>query len=151
MTPRLKVLLFLLAILVSFTLILLLPSATLKPQASLHAQGIPRVNFSRSVVPGVAGHIARAQRQGKPRTLNRLTGRRRIDRNRRQACRNFQPIPGVLSCDEYPFASSRQGGRGASVAGVPPVENNIQGGILSVFYRVNLIPNGGPFRVTTSP
>jgi hypothetical protein len=41
----------------------------------------------------------------------------------------------LTSCDEYPYASSLEGGKGAIVRGVLPRENNIQGGELSAFLR----------------
>jgi hypothetical protein len=40
-----------------------------------------------------------------------------------------------LSCDEYPYASTFQGGAGASTAAVPPGEQSAQGTLLSAFYR----------------
>ncbi len=60
-------------------------------------------------------------------------------RNNR-ACRG--KVGGVTgkSCDEYPFASSRQGGRRnsprVSLMPVPVLEQRRQGGLLSAFYRV---------------
>jgi len=39
------------------------------------------------------------------------------------------------SCDEYPFASTVQGGSGSIVRGVTVSENRTQGGELSAFYR----------------
>jgi hypothetical protein len=43
----------------------------------------------------------------------------------------------LTSCDEYPFASSLEGGAGAIVRGVPIQENRVQGGELSSFLRAN--------------
>lgn len=40
----------------------------------------------------------------------------------------------ALSCDEYPFYTSRQGGPGASLWLVPGWEQDKQGGFLSAFY-----------------
>ena len=51
------------------------------------------------------------------------------------------------SCDEYPFASSNQGGLGSVIRRVPLVENNRQGGALSAFYRRNRIGNGNCYCV----
>ncbi|RYP65655.1 hypothetical protein DL771_008207 [Monosporascus sp. 5C6A] len=39
------------------------------------------------------------------------------------------------SCDEYPFASTLEGGAGATLRCVDPSENNSQGGSLSSFYQ----------------
>ena len=39
------------------------------------------------------------------------------------------------TCDEYPFATSLEGGSGASIRVVPSTANNSQGGILTQGYR----------------
>ncbi len=97
-------------------------------------------------MPNIADHIQDAQSRGYPSILTRTTDRDRIRRNRREACGNFK---GPDSCDEYPFASTYEGGRGASVRGVPVSEQFIQGGVISAFYNLNGIPDGGQFRVIT--
>jgi hypothetical protein len=95
--------------------------------------------------PEIAKHIRNALAQGQPRVLNRASGA--VQRaNRRAACGHW-PRGSKLSCDEYPFASTTQGGRGASVAGVPRVEQRRQGGALRVFYakeRIRPGVGGGP-------
>ena len=50
--------------------------------------------------------------------------------------------------DEYPFASTYEGGKGAFVADVPQSEQNIQGGVLAQFYRIYGIQDGDQFKVT---
>jgi hypothetical protein len=81
--------------------------------------------------------------------------------HRRQACggRPFKPGGKFnksgqrgkrTSCDEYPFASTVEGGRGAHIVGVEPRENNSQGGQFSGFlrrYAVQLKALGGKFHV----
>jgi Deoxyribonuclease NucA/NucB len=57
----------------------------------------------------------------------------------------------LTSCDEYPFASTLEGGAGASIAPVPVSEQNSQGGTLSSFYQQNNVPIGGKFFVATGP
>ncbi|RAH42516.1 uncharacterized protein BO95DRAFT_455762 [Aspergillus brunneoviolaceus CBS 621.78] len=52
------------------------------------------------------------------------------------------------SCDEYPFASVRQGGAGAKLRCVPKGQNDSQGGQLSAFYRNSGIRNGQRYGVT---
>ena len=52
-----------------------------------------------------------------------------------------------MSCDEYPFASTYEGGTGAVIAAVPIKENSSQGGQLSAFYRRNSIQDGDCFEV----
>ena len=65
-----------------------------------------------------------------------------IERNRMAARRGMDylrdPENGLDSLDEYPFASTFQGGAGASVAAVPPVEQTTQGNHLSAFYQTRL-------------
>jgi hypothetical protein len=57
---------------------------------------------------------------------------------------------GEQSPDEYPFASTYEGGSGAQVLGVPLAEQRIQGGSLSRFYQQNNIGDGDQFLVRVS-
>lgn len=107
----------------------------------------PTIRFPCARMPNVCMNIRNAFRLGKPRQLQRITNRSQIRRNRRQSgCRKLGRKAGY-NCDEYPFASSRQGGAGAVVKLVPIRENSIQGGMLAAFYARNNIGNGGCFRV----
>ncbi|AIG73308.1 Hypothetical protein AJAP_01890 [Amycolatopsis japonica] len=70
---------------------------------------------------------------GKP--LTRLTDLTKIEANRRVAC-GGSPAP---SCDEYPLASSYQGGNGAapgdrSTRTVPAEANSSQGGLTAAYF-----------------
>lgn len=58
---------------------------------------------------------------------------------------NLVPISNTgTSCDEYPFASSAQGG-GATVAKIPLYSQLVQGGMISAFYAACMIaPDTGP-------
>ncbi|KAL2793183.1 hypothetical protein BJX66DRAFT_339089 [Aspergillus keveii] len=48
-----------------------------------------------------------------------------------------------FSCDEFPFASSVEGGYDAFLRCIPSNENKVQGGLIGGFYRQNsLKPNG---------
>ena len=49
--------------------------------------------------------------------------------------KNAEKAKAGNSLDEYPFASSKQGGAGANVKSVPASEQNIQGGTMSSFYK----------------
>ena len=93
--------------------------------------------------PAIAAHIRAAQAAGKPPLLHRLVP---VPRDRRPgACRGWR---GPGSCDEYPFASTAEGGPGkASIAGVPLREQRRQGGDLLAFYRRHRIGNGDAFMV----
>ncbi|MFF3467449.1 DNRLRE domain-containing protein [Streptomyces sp. NPDC002619] len=54
---------------------------------------------------------------------------------------------GVQSCDEYPFATSMEGGVGSQLMGVPWAEQQTQGTTISAFYRTNKIKRGDPYLV----
>ena len=45
------------------------------------------------------------------------------------------PLPLFMSCDEYPFASTRQGGQSARLSCVPDVEQNFQKQMMGNFYN----------------
>jgi len=108
------------------------------------------VPMPKSVIPGVAAHVASAQLTPpfQPFILTRVN-RAQARLNRAAALRGIPPAgvspSGVrYSLDEYPFASSAQGGAGASVAAVPLRENFIQGGIIAASYmleRINVNDN----------
>ena len=57
----------------------------------------------------------------------------------------------ALSCDEYPFYTSRQGGPGASLRLVPGWEQDKQGGFLSAFYGACGIGQGDDYVVAPMP
>jgi hypothetical protein len=60
-------------------------------------------------------------------------------------------IPYILSRDEYPFASTYEGGVNAWIGHIPGQQNSAQGGMLSWFYR-RWSPSRDPFtfRVTVT-
>jgi Deoxyribonuclease NucA/NucB len=119
-----------------------------------NAQTIPTVTFSKAKVPYIAAHILKAQAT-KPTTLTRTDDTTK-NKNRQAACGAFKPTAaetasGLTSCDEYPFASTVEGGAGASIAAVPVSEQNSQGGTLSSFYTSNNIKVGDKFKVAVGP
>jgi hypothetical protein len=86
---------------------------------------------------------------GSGRPLHRNTGVQEADNNRSISCPESVPRPTGYQCDEYPFASSFEGGAAMSPpnrisAWVPAVENNLQGQILQAFYRTNRLIQGSP-------
>ncbi|KAE8214488.1 hypothetical protein CF327_g2117 [Tilletia walkeri] len=87
---------------------------------------------------------------GKPTTLHRDSADATAHRNA-NACRSPNRCSGnptdSNSCDEYPFASSAEGGAGAVTRCVPSHENSVQGGTLSSFYTNNAIKDGGVYNV----
>lgn len=121
------------------------------------------------VVPAIALHILEAQIIDLPSTLTYFgADERRRRRNRNRTCgkpgsaraRRVNQMLGItsgsnLACDEYPFASTDQGGDpdNVSLTAVPGDQNDKQGFILSDFYRVNFAgyTRPGPFNVRVVP
>jgi hypothetical protein len=101
----------------------------------------------RSVTPKIAAHDADAIAAGKPATLSRLIGADAIRANRVAALSGHTRAVMPQSLDEYPFASTLEGGAGASVRSVPHDEQTRQGRDLSAFYITNRIGMGGRFDV----
>ena len=99
----------------------------------------PTIEFSKSETPGIARNIENAIAEGAPSTLNRETAKSQIRKNRRDALRGQSSAGPGQSLDEFPFASSKQGGTGACVASVCAREQSIQGGKLSQFFQRNNI------------
>ncbi|KAL3836340.1 hypothetical protein ACJMK2_021773 [Sinanodonta woodiana] len=108
----------------------------------------PRLVFNCGNMPNVCANIRNAiNNNRKTRNLQRITSRSQIRRNRRASCGRLR-CPRGQSCDEYPFASTSQGGRGATIRCVPAAENNSQGGQLNGFYRRYRLGNNSWFRQT---
>jgi hypothetical protein len=112
---------------------------------------LPLQKNSYMQMPTIAGHIAFAQATGRPMLLHYAgnpalpypSGNPRPNPNRNSACRGWvAPPPPNTSCDEYPYASTLEGGANASTMGVPPAEQSTQGGVLSIFYdRFGMLPS----------
>jgi hypothetical protein len=117
-------------------------------------QNVPKVvPMPRSVIPTVAAHVA-AHQAANPNSIMltrasvgvNIINRARVLRGRGSAG------PG-MSWDEYPFASSQQGGNLATVTVVPVPrrENLVQGGIIMGSYIVENINPGDRFAVVVIP
>ena len=115
--------------------------------------GLPSVSFSLTGnASAVAEHIRDAQAAGHPKILRYDADRTRRNNRRSIACPqgtcSSAPAPNN-SCDEYPFASTHQGGSGASTRCVPTGTNSSQGGTLRHFYPA--ICDGAWFCVEVVP
>ncbi len=105
--------------------------------------GLPHIAPHILLVEGRGAHLGNAAYNS---PLSKGTGRQQARNNRRQVCRGKPPKKG-WNCDEYPFASTAQGGTSVSAvnrstAWVPRSENSKQGGILGSFYKINrLLPH----------
>ncbi|MEV5881782.1 DUF6531 domain-containing protein [Streptomyces sp. NPDC052020] len=108
---------------------------------------LPVAHFSERDFPGVNENLAEALARGESPIVTRQTGRRNIRRNRRHAQQGLDRPPSDMTWEEYPFASSAEGGRGAVTTLVERAENNRQGGFLSAFYTQHGIRNGDQFYV----
>jgi hypothetical protein len=108
-------------------------------------------SYPVTVIPGIAGNIEAAIAEGHPSVLTRLEGRDAIRAQRADALAGQTRPPSGYSLDEFPFASSQQGGAGARVVQVPVIEQNIQGGMLSNFYQSYGLSHGDPFKVIVAP
>lgn len=87
--------------------------------------------------------------------LHHITDVREQRRKRRQACSRqvTGPPPKGKSCDEYPFASTAEGGTALpkddhGFAFVPVAEQNSQSGLITAFYNADRVLDGDAFRVS---
>lgn len=108
--------------------------------------GLPFVVLDAEKLPFIAANIKTAWEEGRPGILTR-GGNEVIKGNRQAACGRFTPAYPQGSCDEYPFASSLEGGASARLAEVPRRENSCQGGSLNAAYRRNGIKVGDRYGV----
>jgi RHS repeat-associated protein len=104
----------------------------------------PTLEIDSSKIPNIAKNINNAQANGAPQVLTRTQNQALIAANRYAACKGFC---GIGSPDEYPFASTYEGGTGSSVSGVTIEEQWAQGEIVSRFYLDYNILDRSKFRV----
>ena len=104
---------------------------------------MPIVFMSESKMPGIGEHVMKSMAQGSPAIVHRTFLLKLTNRLVATAkCRRGMSISIVnagTSCDEYPFASTYEGGLGSTVAKVPWLSNLIQGGVLSGFYSACMV------------
>ncbi len=108
------------------------------------------VPLPEDIIPYIYLHVLVAQASGHPSVLTRTHAAQAI-RNRAKALGGLPWAGPGLSWDEYPFASSAQGGYGASVRAVPLYENFVQGGIIAASYFLENISVGDDFLVVPLP
>jgi hypothetical protein len=109
-------------------------------------------------LPGIRQNIQTVQNAGvhvgKPFSgvpLHRTTEAQK-EKNRTAVCGGLHPPQPGDSCDEYPFASTEEGGThfnppNRAIAWVPLAEQRKQGGIMRGFYSQSRILPGDPFYV----
>jgi RHS repeat-associated protein len=87
--------------------------------------------------PAIYKHTLDAFRQGHPNVLHYDGDKKRADQPRYQATKWYPSRAAEgLQRDEYPYASTFEGGLGAAVAYVPAEENGMQGGELRGLTRM---------------
>jgi lysophospholipase L1-like esterase len=110
---------------------------------------------TQPLVGAVARHVLKAQSlghagkpgSGRPLHRNDLAVEAEI---RRVVCTGSSPIVG-FNCDEYPLATTYEGGAGASEEWVPEKSNSAQGQLMQQFYADWHIRKGDPFYVDPRP
>jgi RHS repeat-associated protein len=111
---------------------------------------IPKiVPIPMSVIPNVAQNVAVGQLTS-PGPLQRASITRTV-LNRYNATKGRGSAGPGMSWDEYPFASTYQGGSPAVVRPVPAEENWVQGGIIAAAYAIEKISVGDWFTVVVTP
>ena len=129
-------------------------SLALLALASASSAAAATVTFDCTKVPNICSNDFYATKcLGFPTTLHRDSADATAHRNA-NACRSPNRCAGhddqSNSCDEYPYASSAEGGKGAVTRGVPSHENSVQGGTLSSFYTRAGVAQGDAYNVAFS-
>jgi RHS repeat-associated protein len=88
----------------------------------------------QSKTPRIYDHTINAMKKGHPVILHYDGNASRRDERRAMALKNYPTRSDGTTRDEYPYASTYEGGIGSLVAYVPAKEQSIQGGQLSAFY-----------------
>lgn len=99
--------------------------------------------------PNIYRHTLNAFMQGKPSVLHYDSDKKAKARRRYHATKVLPSPPSGMQRDEYPFASTIEGGLGAAVTYVPREENNKQGQDLQRLY--NTLESGDAFLVFPVP
>lgn len=94
-------------------------------------------------------HTLNAFRNGKPEILHYDTDLKRREQRRYEALKKIPSPSTGNQRDEYPYASTYEGGKGAMVLEVPTKENSRQGNDLKRLYR--LLDDGDAFLVLPIP
>lgn len=110
--------------------------------------GVKIVIMDAAKMPFITHNIAYAWMDGHPGVLTKNSAQER--QNRSQVCLATFPKPNGGWCDEYPFASTSEGGAGAREMEVPAREQRCQGGTLSRAYAGQAIRDQDAFVVVIS-
>ena len=118
------------------------------PQQSLTQQACDELKFmifDARKMPYITRNISTAWKAGKPGVLTKDSVAE--PQNRKFVCLPSFPRPNGGECDEYPFASTSEGGKGAQEQEVPGRENRCQGGVIRARYATAGIKDGDSYLV----
>lgn len=123
-------------------------AATMVGVVQAPAVALPVLEFDSADFPEKTANMKKGMPKGQDSLqLTRQTSKSAIRKNRRAALKGATKGPSGTSLDEFPFASTKQGGAGASVAPIPTAEQCAQGGKMSAFYQKHKIQDGDSFIV----
>jgi RHS repeat-associated protein len=112
---------------------------------------IPVYEVSYKRMPHIARNIDRGQNEDGQKFLLHKAPRSMHGPNRKAATGKYGRPPNGWWYDEYPFASTYEGGEDATVDAVPMEEQLMQGADIMWFFSENQVGDGDPFIVTTVP
>lgn len=118
---------------------------------------LPVITFSRKKYPSITKNMKKGFKiHGN--LFHRETDRKIQNANRRISCPQKWSRPNGMTCEEFPFASTKEGGekngKKATTAWVPKLENSSQGGYLGGRYgqyNKRGIGDGDAFTLSISP
>jgi hypothetical protein len=110
---------------------------------------LPHIRANIHRIQSGGGHYGR---QGSGHPLRHTTNKALQIKNNAFLCPRSLRRPPGMQCDEYPFASTREGGSALPAnsrgrAFVPAGEQRRQGGLINSFYSGNRVLDGDPFWV----
>ncbi len=115
---------------------------------SAAATKLPVFEVSRSKYPEIAAHHEEAFAAGHPNILTRIKDNQKlVDKNRRQATYPLKGSRPGMQKDEFPYASTYEGGKGASAKFVNKEQNSAHGSDLGKFYLKYDLQDGDKFIV----
>ena len=100
------------------------------------------------ITPGIYRNTIGALSNGQPQILTYDSDKKNQGKRRREALKFYKGTSGKSeSLDEYPYASTKEGGAGATVGSVPREEQSIQGGQLGGLILAKKMETGDQFFV----
>ncbi|ATL45729.1 hypothetical protein COR50_00340 [Chitinophaga caeni] len=116
-----------------------------KPKPKVVPVPVPEKLF-----PNIYKNLLKSLANGKPMTITYDANRQNARQRRREALKNTPPKAGY-DRDEYQYASTKEGGKGADVNYVPTSENRKQGGLIGALVVLNGMQTGDQFQMVPIP